>query len=386
MTSQLAAPRLTVRSLLAVPGWELSVVAGEQGLDRPLRWAHSTELLDPRPYLRGGELVLTVGVGLTTPERCAEFASAVAGGGGSAIGYGCGDVLPWPPEALVEECGRLGLPLLCVPPDVPFVAFTEWLAEQLAQAHDRRAARESAGRLIDLVREGLAAPAALVPILQSSAVEADAPLVVALRRRTEEVTAEAESEDVEPAGVLVATTPRHVVLLGGPAEVAAALEPPEAADEAAERAPAASGGTARGHWGVSEAHELARVATALTEAERALASATAVRSVVRHAELTTLSALLDRLPPDALRPFVDELAAPLIAYDQEHHSDLVKTLDAFVTANGSVADAARALYLHPNSVRLRLQRIRALTGRDPLALDDLIALRIACMAALGSRA
>jgi len=50
------------------------------------------------------------------------------------------------------------------------------------------------------------------------------------------------------------------------------------------------------------------------------------------------------------------------------------TLEAFFAADLSVAEAATALSLHPNSVRYRLRRIADLTGRDPRRLADMIEL------------
>ena len=39
------------------------VIAGGEGLDRELRWAHVIEMADPSDLLKGGELVLTTGIG-----------------------------------------------------------------------------------------------------------------------------------------------------------------------------------------------------------------------------------------------------------------------------------------------------------------------------------
>ena len=57
--------------------------------------------------------------------------------------------------------------------------------------------------------------------------------------------------------------------------------------------------------------------------------------------------------------------------------ELRTTLQAYVTANLSVAATAKALIMHPNSVRYRLKRIAALTGRDPRQFSDLFELRAA---------
>jgi DNA-binding PucR family transcriptional regulator len=50
------------------------------------------------------------------------------------------------------------------------------------------------------------------------------------------------------------------------------------------------------------------------------------------------------------------------------------TVQAYVDADLNVATAARAMSLHPNSVRYRLRRIAELTGRDPQKLTDLLEL------------
>ena len=56
---------LTVRELIA--DLEVPLLAGESGLDLPIRWVHMSELLDPTPWLSGGEVLLTTGMQLDTP-------------------------------------------------------------------------------------------------------------------------------------------------------------------------------------------------------------------------------------------------------------------------------------------------------------------------------
>jgi DNA-binding PucR family transcriptional regulator len=56
---------------------------------------------------------------------------------------------------------------------------------------------------------------------------------------------------------------------------------------------------------------------------------------------------------------------------------LLETLDAFFAAGGVLESAARALYVHPNTVRYRLRRIADVTGFSPLEPRDAFALRMA---------
>ena len=81
---------------------------------------------------------------------------------------------------------------------------------------------------------------------------------------------------------------------------------------------------------------------------------------------------LDDAPHDRYRLSVDEL----LQYDRRRGAALVETLERFLTDRGSVAASARALYIHPNTVRQRLERIERVTGLD-LGKEDLLSLELA---------
>ena len=57
--------------------------------------------------------------------------------------------------------------------------------------------------------------------------------------------------------------------------------------------------------------------------------------------------------------------------------ELMETLDGFFAAGGVLEGAARALYIHPNTVRYRLRRVGEVTGLSPLLPRDAFTLRIA---------
>ncbi|MER7164708.1 helix-turn-helix domain-containing protein [Micromonospora sp. NPDC000207] len=57
--------------------------------------------------------------------------------------------------------------------------------------------------------------------------------------------------------------------------------------------------------------------------------------------------------------------------------ELLPTLDAFFAAGGTLESAARALFVHPNTVRYRLRRVSDVTGFSPLTPRDAFALQIA---------
>ena len=62
------------------------------------------------------------------------------------------------------------------------------------------------------------------------------------------------------------------------------------------------------------------------------------------------------------------LVEPLVEYDRERRSNLVKTLKAYFDSGTNASEAADRLFLHRNSVLYRLARVEKLTGlhlKDP---------------------
>jgi purine catabolism regulator len=67
----------------------------------------------------------------------------------------------------------------------------------------------------------------------------------------------------------------------------------------------------------------------------------------------------------SLRRFCHDMLGPLLEYDREHDSELVKTLRVFLEHNQNLARTAKALFIHYNTLRYRLERIREMLG-EPL--------------------
>lgn len=77
-------------------------------------------------------------------------------------------------------------------------------------------------------------------------------------------------------------------------------------------------------------------------------------------------------PRDRMRSAVDLL----IAYDRRRHTALLDTLERYLAERGSVVESARALFIHPNTLRQRLGRIEELTGVS-VETADLLSLELA---------
>src|SRR5580704_3731764 len=141
---------LTVESLIAELGLELA--SGHEAANAHLRWVHSTELLDPTPWLRGGELLLTTGIQLTDAKVQRELIERLADHRIAGLGFGTGFAHKRLPAALVSAARKRAFPVFEVPYELPFIAITERAFAQLVNERYEMLQRNMAG---DVLAEAL---------------------------------------------------------------------------------------------------------------------------------------------------------------------------------------------------------------------------------------
>src|SRR2546421_9502983 len=162
---------LTVRDLAR--DLELELLAGEDAAEAPVRWVHISELADPTPWLSGGELLLTTGMGLGDAAAQREYLERLADHGLAGLGFGVGFGHETVPPALVDTAGARSFPLFAVPYELPFIAvteraFTQLVNEQYAVLRRSIAAHERLQRIV-LSERGLDAIAGALSTLVGGA-------------------------------------------------------------------------------------------------------------------------------------------------------------------------------------------------------------------------
>ena len=124
----------TLASLVHHSALKLTVRAGDDRLDVPVRWAHVSELADPVPYMEGGELLLITALKLDAedPEAMRRYVRRLAGAGVVGLGFAVGVNYEETPKALVDAAEEEGLPLLEVPRRTPFLAISKAVSAAIA--------------------------------------------------------------------------------------------------------------------------------------------------------------------------------------------------------------------------------------------------------------
>ena len=147
---------LTLRAVLDHTAFSHSgaeVVAGDPARGT-VRWVHSTDIYDVAPLLRGGELLLTTGLGLAdrTPEERRAYVRALAARDVAGLALELAGPFTAVPEEMVQEAARTGLCLVALPRVYPFVEVSEQVNSAILESSVVRLQhRDEVGRTLSRV-------------------------------------------------------------------------------------------------------------------------------------------------------------------------------------------------------------------------------------------
>ncbi|MFE0027449.1 helix-turn-helix domain-containing protein [Amycolatopsis sp. NPDC059021] len=149
---------MRLSALLAAEQLGLTLLVGEDQLERSFERVFTATLRDPRRYLTGGELVLSGMEWWNNPTESEAFVAALAEADVAALGAGTAQWGGGPvPDHMVAACRRHRVPLIEVPVNVSFATISEqailWLAAERAER------TPGAGRFLDQYRRLVAAVA-----------------------------------------------------------------------------------------------------------------------------------------------------------------------------------------------------------------------------------
>lgn len=125
--------------------------------------------------------------------------------------------------------------------------------------------------------------------------------------------------------------------------------------------------------------QLREVAQSYRDAQTALSVGRASRgnnAITAYDQLGLYSLLVRFADERLLKSYVENTIGPLIAYDAEHNTELLKTLRCYLLNSENKSQTATDLYVHVNTVKYRLQKICDIIGIDLDDPDDVIDLQL----------
>ncbi|MEA2252716.1 MAG: hypothetical protein QOG70_2958 [Solirubrobacteraceae bacterium] len=118
----------------------------------------------------------------------------------------------------------------------------------------------------------------------------------------------------------------------------------------------------------------AELARAIQEAELVLDVLSVSDGPIAHDQIGTGTyRLLFRVlasHPEEVRSFYEDTVAAIVRYDDQYRTDLVGTLESYLDQNCNMNATAAAIYAHRHTVAYRLERVKELTGLDPMLSED----------------
>src|SRR4051794_24262672 len=143
------------------------VLTGQDALWRELRWAHVIEMPDPDDLLKGGELVLTTGLGAgTDPAHQRAWIGSLVDQGAAALAVELGSSWRTVPSAIVEACAAAGVPVVAFHRAVRFIEITEAVHRAVVNAQFEllRRGEEIHRRFTGLILQGRGVPEILAEL------------------------------------------------------------------------------------------------------------------------------------------------------------------------------------------------------------------------------
>jgi PucR family transcriptional regulator, purine catabolism regulatory protein len=359
---------LTVESLIGELGLELA--SGQESATAHVRWVHSTELLDPTPWLKGGELLLTTGIQLDGPKAQREFIGRLVEHEIAGLGFGTGFTHKRLPAALVTAARKHSFPLFAVPYGLPFIAITERAFTQLVNERYEMLQRSMAGDVLAEALTGHLYPEEVEARLRPFGIGEQA-AVLAFAGPDESAAAAVLERILEREKVPSLVAIRAGLLCA--VVDAGSLEPVELARTIREEL-----ATRFGEVRAAASRRAATHALRLSFHE-ARCSLEAVRlrngdapEVASYRDLGAFQLLLSLQDDDALSSYCRGVLGPIEQADGDYGEELVRSLDVFIEHNGHWEKAASALFCHRHTLRYRIRRVEQLTGRDFSSARDRI--------------
>ncbi len=354
---------LTVESLVAELGLELA--SGEGSARGHVRWVHSTELIDPTPWLRGGELLLSTGLQIGTAKAQREWIDRLCEHEIAGLGFGTGFTHKRLPTALLTHARKHSFPLFEVPYELPFIAITERVFAQLLDERYELLQRSMAGDVLTEALTGRLYPEELQARLRPFGIGATVAVLAFLLPDPSAAAAMLERLLTgERVPSLVATKSGLLCAVID----AEGVDPIELARRAREQLAGRFGGTEKIKAAASRPAPTHSLRLSFHEARCALEAARIQNGggpeVASYRDLGAFQLLLTLQDDDALLSYCRGVLGPLEEGDGEYGEELLRSLDVFIENNGHWEKAANALYCHRHTLRYRIRRVEQLTGRD----------------------
>ncbi|WP_411739067.1 PucR family transcriptional regulator [Peribacillus sp. S4] len=387
---------LTIEKALKLPALnQVEVIGGSQGLTRVI---NSVSIMDHPDisWIKRGELLLTTGYVFKDDLNAQiNLVRELSKRGSAGLAIKIKRFLSTIPPGMVEEANKYNFPLLEIPYEMPLSDLLFSFTYELVNKEKVKNNGKGSVEVFHSLLNGENRSSSFIPQLQEFGFNPDRPYILLLINGTKEEgdsffpigrmlekLSETEREDfkywnIDFDGQLIILQGKGMVtdehLLMQAQRIAILLEGLISKDNP---------GTSLS-MGLSKVKkEIYNMKEGFIEAKKAIQLGSRLNPTnINDYASVEVEDLINQIPKDAITQYVLSMIQPLIVYDRENEGELLKTLETYLFSRGRIEDAARALFVHRNTVKFRLSRIEDLLGVDLKSRDIAFKLQFSIKAA-----
>lgn len=374
---------MTMRELLGMKELtgEVRMVTGESGLTNRIRWVYFAdcaldveESREVKEFIHGGELVIF------TNRNLLDFGPRVLGMIESMAATGIAGLLITEGQISPEIeafCAARGLPLGAISPALHMIDFSQIVCRALIEEAQEIHSTESLLSAIlfsaepdksEILRQArtlhvqLTGPMKVICIENADPGDGGDPEEMQRKMRHRIKMAFTAANLPLP----LMTNQLSATFLLVPENTSAGIKKTGLLESLMEDLTRSTGKDAIA--GVGGAYEYVEgFRESLSEARRAIRIGKTLGGdphVFRYEDLGVYAMIAQIPDKKFLDTYVERTIGPLLAADRLNTGNMAKTLEAFIAHSGSISETADALYIHRNTLRYRLDKIREMTGCD----------------------
>lgn len=358
--------------------YELTLVAGEKGLDNLFSWIHILENITTTNFIYGNEIILTTGIGINEENWLYEYVKKIIAKGAAGLIVNVGDFITEIPQNVIFLCAEHNFPLMTVPWKVHLIDIIRdycnriFLTEQLSfslmgsikNAIFQPADTDLYEKQLERNNFLLQAPNAMLAFSSNTLnfQEMEPRVYDQFRMSIESLLNQYNLNyclfEYNDDMLLVLNDITLSKLKAFTSKLQLLLSKKYAKDDI--------------RVGVSAlSKNIYTLHAAFKQAIFALSMTAKEKLPIYFFESTSINSILLSIEDNEfLASLLQETLDPLIAYDQNHGTNLVETLYLYLTYNSSVKKVSEITFTHRNTINYRMKKIKQLLNTTLESNDD----------------
>ncbi|MCR5667170.1 MAG: PucR family transcriptional regulator ligand-binding domain-containing protein [Eubacterium sp.] len=370
------------RLMKKIQHMDITLRAGEKGLNHLVSWVHMIETLEASTFLEGGEISIITGLGVCDDEnQLLALITEIHKHDAAGVIVNIGPFIEEVPQVVLDFCNEHDLPLFTVPWKVHLAEIMRLICFSITKEDQRNLESASAFKnamffpdqeelyLVPLSQRNFNPDwkyAVSVMTLSSNSKEQN--LTYRLERLVQALDHHARHEHYERFSVFTKgeellivvgnyTQDELIHFIQDMYERARSLLLPD------EELTLGVGRLTKSIRCLNKSYMQACSIQNLQKNKKL------DKNVFFYPQLGIYQLLLGIENRDILHDYLDQTLEPLIAYDRANDGDLCEVLKCYLDHNGSVKEAADQLYVHRNTVNYKLGKVSDILKIDLSRLD-----------------